>query len=669
MASSRLQKTTSDAKSSSASNTKKTAKKGGGNYYGSIFSIINKVQKEMEQNNNGSGSISPKSPRSPRSLNRKHDRQKTISKELKLILLGDQKEKKTHKDILKKPLGVEEKKNDDNLRDILLENVNVTDFNSIFQKSLRIKESLKPQSLLNYKKSSITTKLSKDLLFNLENLEFKKEMDRLNQERKRAMRQRMKRLKYLYRKRTKGVNINLHNIDKSTPGDSTQGQMKRIKQYEHYICKKIGFITQRRELLTQTDHPDPTKRYEGLKTAIQQKEEKELKELVEYFEKEDDDSRNALSYKVNKFIGNRNQSIDDDSFTIDEVTAENKEVSANFSISGSELESPPKVHQNLKEPKPIIKSKSPGKKHKIKFPVGIERRNFKTPMNNNRRPNDLSASLNKSYHKKPLNSVNEKYRRIPTSVGKRKIPANKSFEKVRMAGLKGGPKWMNKSCEKRPLPLIANPSNGAEGIHLSPHKKNVSIAKTLNDIIEGNINPRKAKSKLMSKSGMKNWFRQTDPSQFAKTQTWYVKQIDRYLKADNPVRTQEQKERLAQEKKEIMAKIEKGYQVSENELKKVSKNSKSLLGTTSMYNSYLIKTLCQFSDSFIQEKYNRYKSSKKTPIKKSNVYTRLRRDTIKRESDYFTNQKVLFIPSSRTSSVMHSSKTSLHDSSSNFMKV
>jgi len=108
----------------------------------------------------------------------------------------------------------------------------------------------------------------------------------------------MKRLKYLYRKKTKGVNINLHTINKATSGDSKKGQFLRIKQYEHYICKKIGFITQRRELLDQTDHPDPTKRYISLKTTIQENEEKELNDLVEYFEQEEDDSLNALSFKV-----------------------------------------------------------------------------------------------------------------------------------------------------------------------------------------------------------------------------------------------------------------------------------------------------------------------------------------------------------------------------------
>jgi len=124
---------------------------------------------------------------------------------------------------------------------------------------------------------------------------FEKEIHKLKQERLKVMRSRMKRLKYLYRKKTKGVCINLHNINKSSPEESKEGHFKRMRQYEHFYLQKVGFISRRRELLTQTDHPDPTKRYQSLKTTIQEKEEEELKTLIEYFEKEEPEQRNELT--------------------------------------------------------------------------------------------------------------------------------------------------------------------------------------------------------------------------------------------------------------------------------------------------------------------------------------------------------------------------------------
>lgn len=112
------------------------------------------------------------------------------------------------------------------------------------------------------------------------------------------IKQRMKRLKYLYRKKTKGVNINLHNINQRSTENPKEGMYTRIKQYEHYISKKIGFVSQRRDLLHQADHPDPTKRFESLKTSIQLKEEEELKNLIEYFDKNEDEKDVNLSFKV-----------------------------------------------------------------------------------------------------------------------------------------------------------------------------------------------------------------------------------------------------------------------------------------------------------------------------------------------------------------------------------
>lgn len=167
----------------------------------------------------------------------------------------------------------------------------------MYEKSKKLKDSLQPQSLLDYKKDSQMTKTSKQMLFAIQNDKFIQELERLNKEKEVIMKERMKRLKYLYRKKTKGVTINLRTINQSTPGDPKEGQFKRIKQYEHYICKKIGFINRRRELLHEAECPDPTKRYQALKTVIQEKEEEELRNLIEYFER-DDESRNNLSFKV-----------------------------------------------------------------------------------------------------------------------------------------------------------------------------------------------------------------------------------------------------------------------------------------------------------------------------------------------------------------------------------
>jgi hypothetical protein len=125
-----------------------------------------------------------------------------------------------------------------------------------------------------------------------------KKWKRLERKNREMIKQRMKRLKYLYRKKTKGVNINLHNINQRSTENPKEGMYTRIKQYEHYISKKIGFVSQRRDLLHQADHPDPTKRFASLKTSIQLKEEEELKNLIEYFDKNEDEKDVNLSFKV-----------------------------------------------------------------------------------------------------------------------------------------------------------------------------------------------------------------------------------------------------------------------------------------------------------------------------------------------------------------------------------
>jgi hypothetical protein len=118
---------------------------------------------------------------------------------------------------------------------MLLENVKITDFNSLFHKSLKMKQALRPQYLMNYKKDSENTKMSKQLMLDRQNAKFNKEMETLNQQKEQMMHHRIKRLKYLYRKKTKGTNINLHNINPMSSENPSNGQFKRIKQYEHYI--------------------------------------------------------------------------------------------------------------------------------------------------------------------------------------------------------------------------------------------------------------------------------------------------------------------------------------------------------------------------------------------------------------------------------------------------
>lgn len=71
------------------------------------------------------------------------------------------------------------------------------------------------------------------MLYEKQNAGFIKEMEKLAKEKDAIIKERMKRLNYLYRRKAKGTNINLHTITSSE--DPGQGQYKRIKQYEHYI--------------------------------------------------------------------------------------------------------------------------------------------------------------------------------------------------------------------------------------------------------------------------------------------------------------------------------------------------------------------------------------------------------------------------------------------------
>mmetsp|Transcript_24839 Transcript_24839/g.28529 ORF Transcript_24839/g.28529 Transcript_24839/m.28529 type:complete len:124 (+) Transcript_24839:859-1230(+) len=89
-----------------------------------------------------------------------------------------------------------------------------------------------------------------------------------------------------------------------------------------------------------------------------------------------------------------------------------------------------------------------------------------------------------------------------------------------------------------------------------------------------------------------------------------------------------------QGKKEIMNKIEKGYVIDELSLNKASgKQKKSTIGSTGLYNSYVIKMLSTFSDPYIKSKYDDYMGShkrKKSP--NTNVYSRMSKDVKRRET-------------------------------------
>ena len=163
----------------SKSSVKKKADQSNQKYYGSIFSVLNQVEKEMKEGkvylevilgfgwvlifpiaeenedddiySQASMSSPGKSPsKSPQKGSFSAQKQNQFNKQLTLVLLGERKPK-TKKQEAKKLLSMEEKKNEDKMIDLLLNNVQVTDFNSVYQKSLKIKEALKPQSLLNYK--------------------------------------------------------------------------------------------------------------------------------------------------------------------------------------------------------------------------------------------------------------------------------------------------------------------------------------------------------------------------------------------------------------------------------------------------------------------------------------------------------------------------------------
>lgn len=153
---------------------------------------------------------------------------------------------------------------------------------------------------------------------------------------------------------------------------------------------------------------------------------------------------------------------------------------------------------------------------------------------------------------------------------------------------------------------------------------------------------------------MKNWFKSVDPDSFAKTQTWYVKQIDDYI---NRLTPRKKKTLYGHNRKEILKKIEKGFQVNELELKHVAKTNAGILGATSLYNSYLMKILCQFSDPFIQKKYDQFNRKQRSKSGETDVYSRMKKDAKRRETIYLKNSNILSPPGSVNISRFQSIKT------------
>jgi hypothetical protein len=156
------------------------------------------------------------------------------------------------------------------------------------------------------------------------------------------------------------------------------------------------------------------------------------------------------------------------------------------------------------------------------------------------------------------------------------------------------------------------------------------------------------------RSGMKNWFRKVDPLNFAKTQDWYIKQIDQFMKSIYPSH-KISKTYYGHNKSQIMRKIEKGYNVGEIELNKVAKGGNNAsFGSTSLYNSYVIKLLSNFDDPYLKMMHNYYLESQKAKKKpKDNVYIRMRKD-IKRRTTIFLDNKNIVGPSAGSMSKFNS---------------
>jgi len=98
------------------------------------------------------------------------------------------------------PISKEDKFIDERIKEILLEGMEVTDINSLFEKSRALKCALKPQTLLNYQGEREVSKMCRDLYYKLQNYDMIRELEAKAKEKERIGKQRMKLLKYLYRK-------------------------------------------------------------------------------------------------------------------------------------------------------------------------------------------------------------------------------------------------------------------------------------------------------------------------------------------------------------------------------------------------------------------------------------------------------------------------------------
>jgi hypothetical protein len=141
--------------------------------------------------------------------------------------------------------------------------------------------------------------------------------------------------------------------------------------------------------------------------------------------------------------------------------------------------------------------------------------------------------------------------------------------------------------------------------------------------------------------GMKNWFKNVDLFNFAKTQKQYVDQIDQYMKGGIKGHKRN-KTYFGGEREQILKKIEKGYQVAEIDLQKVTKNDRQApIGSTALYNKFLIKVLCQFRDPYIRQKYVLFLKSLKDKTKDNqNVYQRMNKDINRRATVYHNTLSV-----------------------------
>ena len=82
--------------------------------------------------------------------------------------------------------------------------------------------------------------------------------------------------------------------------------LKELNNMNIIFANKIGLVSIRRELNNKkAKEGDPTSKYSYLKTSIEEDEEKELKELINFFKDADDDDKNKLSSRIFLALGRR----------------------------------------------------------------------------------------------------------------------------------------------------------------------------------------------------------------------------------------------------------------------------------------------------------------------------------------------------------------------------